>query len=133
MPLVSQAPVRQAPPEHSWNKPLKGEDSLGTYRERGEATTSSGLCELTEKTDSEPHGPGAGPSTGTAVAACATGALPARGLGSHVLAWPGTCRRVKSFRTHSRRHESLKTPAGLPLGPPVTQGACPPHPLPLFP
>ena len=77
VPLVSQAPVRQAPPEHSWNKPLMGEDSLGTDRERGEETTSSGLCELTEKTDSEPHGPDAGPSAGTAVAARVTGALPA--------------------------------------------------------
>ena len=80
VPLVSQAPVRQAPPEHSWNKPLMGEDSLGTDRERGEETTSSGLCELTEKTDSEPHGPDAGPSAGTAVAARVTGALPAWGL-----------------------------------------------------
>ena len=88
VPLVSQAPVRQAPPEHSWNKPLMGEDSLGTDRERGEETTSSGLCELTEKTDSEPHGPDAGPSAGTAVAARVTGALPAWGLGSHVLARP---------------------------------------------
>lgn len=31
--LGSQAPVCQAPPEHSCNKPLMGEDSLGTERE----------------------------------------------------------------------------------------------------